>query len=107
MSIFPAHMRYGTGQTSVEISDSYRRVFENILTAVAPETTAALGQATEEIYNAARREWPVSPRDRKGRERKEYRTGERRIHSRDQLEHGLLIGKGGDEISGFVRNTAG
>ena len=97
---FPQRMLYQSGRWGVEISGNYRTLFENILEQAAPLTTEALIEATEEIAGEAYRLWPV------GRNRKDPRTGTIRKHSRYMLESGIQIGKGGAEITGFVRNIA-
>ena len=111
---FPGRMIYSSGRWGVEISESYRQVFEQILSTAAPETTQALIDATEELYELAYREWPVSPKTRRERndgtvewvDRWEYRTGRRDKKSKFHLTRGIAIEKGGTEIIGFVRNMA-
>ena len=98
---FPQRMLYQSGRWGVEIEGTYRQLFENILEQAAPLTTEMLIEATEDIETEAYRLWPV------GRNRSDPRTGGfPRKHSKYMLERGLHVGKGGAEITGFVRNMA-
>lgn len=106
---FPGEMLYESGRWGVKIDGAYRDMFENILSHAAPLTTQALIDATEEVYEDAFKNWPVSPRMKiRGvwGPRWEYRNGERFRHSRDQLIRGVKIISGGAEVVGFVRNMA-
>ena len=98
---FPQRMLYESGRWGVEIEGTYRKVFEDILERSAPLTTEALLTATELIHDKAYKMCPV------GRNRRDSRTGVfPRKHSKYMLTSGVQIGKGGAEVTGFVRNMA-
>ena len=113
---------YGRGPAQIDVTDDWFVPFEKLMATVIPSTKAVMTEATRELFENARAQWPVKrlhSYERKALEdpnsspqlvswikRKEKQRGERGIggYSKGDLEHGW---RGyGQTIEVFIRNTS-
>lgn len=113
---------HGQGRAQVDVSADWFEPFDRIMREVLPRTQAVMGDATKEIFDNAKANWPVKLLH--GYERKALHSGkssselkawikrkerERRPkgignYSKGQLEYGWRVRKDTAEV--FVRNLA-
>jgi hypothetical protein len=82
-----ANLRYGTGGLRVTMSDELDQLYRRAIERVAPGVLRRIEDATADVFNAARAEWPV-------------KTG----RSRDALEHHVTVSPDQTSVRGSITN---
>lgn len=87
-------IRVKSGDTTAEISNELANSIERALKELAPESLQVIENAIDQIYEEARKEWPVRYHKKRSKD------------SKGKLERGITLDVSDGSIYGYIRNSA-